>query len=297
MNVVLEATSLTKRYGKVLALRDCDLRVPAGRVVGLVGPNGAGKTTLLQLAVGLLTPTAGSIRVFDWSPTAHPALVLPRIGFLAQDRPLYDGFTVAETLDLGRHLNHRWDMPYAKARLARLTIPLDRKVRALSGGQRAQVALTLALGKRPDLVMLDEPVSNLDPLARREFLQELMSAVAEGGHTVLLSSHVIADLERVCDYLVILSQGRVQLAGDIEELVGSHALVVGPRRDDAAANPSAIEVIQTERQTTQLVRTSQPEPAHVCADGSTVRPATLEEIVLAYMRARPELSASEEKSR
>jgi ABC-2 type transport system ATP-binding protein len=287
MSVALEAISLTKQYRSVWALRDCDLKVPTGRVIGLVGPNGAGKTTLLHLAVGLLAPTSGEVRVFDWSPTTHPTLVLSRVGFLAQDRPLFEGFTVGDTLELGRHLNPRWDMPYAKARLARLSIPHDRTIAKLSGGQRAQVALTLALGKRPDLVLLDEPVSNLDPLARMEFLQELMAAVADDGHTVLFSSHSVADLERVCDHLVILADGRIQLAGDIEDLVRQHALVVGPRRDDAAANAAAIEVVHAERQTTRLVRTDQPEEPHTCPDGSSVRRATLEEIVLAYLRTSP----------
>jgi ABC-2 type transport system ATP-binding protein len=287
MSVALEAISLTKQYRSVWALRDCDLKVPTGRVVGLVGPNGAGKTTLLHLAVGLLAPTSGEVRVFDWSPTTHPTLVLSRVGFLAQDRPLFEGFTVDDTLELGRHLNPRWDMPYAKARLARLSIPHDRRIAKLSGGQRAQVALTLALGKRPDLVLLDEPVSNLDPLARMEFLQELMTAVADDGHTVLFSSHSVADLERVCDHLVILAEGRIRLAGDIEDLVRAHALVVGPRRDDAASDPTAIGVVHAERQTTRLVRTDQSEEAHVCPDGTSVRPATLEEIVLAYLRMSP----------
>jgi ABC-2 type transport system ATP-binding protein len=287
MSVALEAISLTKQYRSVWALRDCDLKLPTGRVVGLVGPNGAGKTTLLHLAVGLLAPTSGEVRVFDWSPTTHPTLVLSRVGFLAQDRPLFEGFTVGDTLELGRHLNPRWDMPYAKARLARLSIPHDRTIAKLSGGQRAQVALTLALGKRPDLVLLDEPVSNLDPLARMEFLQELMTAVADDGHTVLFSSHSVADLERVCDHLVILAEGRIRLAGDIEDLVRLHALVVGPRRDDAGSDPTAIGVVHAERQTTRLVRTDQSEEAHVCPDGTSVRPATLEEIVLAYLRMSP----------
>lgn len=286
MNVALEATGLSQRYGRVWALRDCDVKIPVGRVVGLVGPNGAGKTTLLHLAVGLLTPTSGELRVFDWSPSAQPTLVLSRVGFLAQDRPLYEGFSVEDTLQLGRHLNPRWDMPYAKERLARLEIPLERKIRALSGGQRAQIALTLALGKRPDLLLLDEPVANLDPLARREFLQDLMTAVADDRHTVVLSTHVIADLERVCDYLIILMEGRIRLAGDIEQLVRSHALVVGPRVDDAATR-GAIEVVQADRQTTRLVRTNESEEAHVYPDGTAVRPASLEEIVLAYLRTSP----------
>ena len=284
MTAVLETTSLTKRYGKVLALDNCELAIPSGRVVGLVGPNGAGKTTLMYLAVGLLAPTAGQIKVCGASPTDDPARVLAHVGFVGQDRPLYGTFTVQETLELGRQLNPRWDQSYAAGRLRKIGIPFERAIRTLSGGQRAQVALTLALGKRPDLVLLDEPVSNLDPLARREFLQELMSAVAEDGATVLLSSHVIADLERVCDHIVILAAGKVRLAGDIEDLVRDHALIVGPRQNDATDYGDAIEVTHAERQTTKLVRTVRPAEQHTCTDGSVVRPATLEEIVLAYLR-------------
>ncbi len=276
MSVALEAIRLTKRFGKVAALRDCDLALPSGRVIGLVGPNGAGKTTLLHLAVGLLDATAGEVRVLGWSPRAHPTLVLSRVGFLAQDRPLYGGFSVADTLELGRHLNPRWDMPYARARIERLGIPFARAVGTLSTGQRAQVALTLALGKRPDLILLDEPVANLDPLARREFLQELMGAVAEDGSTVVLTSHVIADLERVCDHLVVLVDGRVRLIGDVDDQLQQHAFA------------SVIDSARSERQVARLVRTPQPEEPHVDEDGTTVRPATLEEVVLAYLRSARE---------
>lgn len=286
MSVALETSALTKRYRNVVALDKCDLTIPTGRVVGLVGPNGAGKTTLLHLAVGLLEPTSGTISVGGFSPTKQTTRVLAQVGFVAQDHPLYDGFTVADTLELGRRLNPRWDQGLATARLGRIGIPFERKVKTLSTGQRAQVALTLALGKRPELVLLDEPVANLDPLARREFMQELMSAVAEDGATVVLSSHVIADVERVCDHLVILAEGKVRLAGDIDDLLRGHALVVEPRQQDATMDPSAIEVTQADRQTTKLIRTERPEEPHVNPDGSSVRPATLEEIVLAYLRQR-----------
>jgi ABC-2 type transport system ATP-binding protein len=284
MSATLEASALTKRYRGVVALDGCDLAIPTGRVVGLVGPNGAGKTTLMHIAVGLLAPTSGTILVGGASVTTDLSRVLAHTGFLGQDRPLYGGFSVSETLELGRRLNPTWDQARAVSRLDHIGIPLDRKIRTLSGGQRAQVALTLVLGKRPDLVLLDEPVSNLDPLARREFLQELMAAVADDGATVMLSSHVIADVERVCDHLVILAEGKVRLAGDIDDLVRGHVLVVEPRREGAQADPSAIEVTHTGRQTTRLMRTTQAEEPHICADGSYVRSATLEEIVLAYLR-------------
>src|SRR5579872_2321948 len=191
----LQSFNLGKKYGHLWALRDCSLSIPAGRVAALVGPNGAGKTTLLQLAVGLLRPTRGSVQVFGRSPSEHSEVVLPRVGFLAQDRPLFRSFTVAEMLEVGRRLNPRWDQGFALHRLTSLGIPLSRKTGKLSGGQQAQVALVLALAKRPDLLLLDEPLASLDPLARREFLRTLMDSVAESGMTVLLSSHIIGDLE------------------------------------------------------------------------------------------------------
>ena len=229
MKPVLTARSLGKRYGDDWALRDCSLELPAGRVAALVGPNGAGKTTLLHLAVGLLAATTGRIEVFGSQPRGNRS-VLERVGFVAQDAPLYPGFKVAEMLTLGRRLNRRWDGRWAEERVRGLGIPLDKRVGALSGGQRAQVALALALAKRPELLLLDEPVASLDPLARREFLQALMDAVAETGVTVVLSSHLIADLERVCDFLVLLIASEVRLSGGIEQLVAEHKLLIGPRR-------------------------------------------------------------------
>ncbi|MDQ6846957.1 MAG: ABC transporter ATP-binding protein [Candidatus Dormibacteraeota bacterium] len=278
----IESTALGRRYGPQWALRDCTLRIPAGRVAGLVGPNGSGKTTLLHLAIGLLKPTTGSIEVFGSSPRQEPKTVLAHVGFVAQDHPLYRGFRVDEMLELGRHLNGTWDDDIARSRLARLGIEMSKKCGALSGGQRAQVALCLALAKRPQLLMLDEPVSSLDPLARREFLQELMSAVADSGCSVLLSSHSLADVERVCDYLVILSQGSVQVASSIDELVSSHRVLVGPRRatGDRVSGAEVVQATHSERETTLIVRTH----------GRIVDPAWeqhdvgLEDVVLAYLR-------------
>ena len=278
----LETTRLSKRYGRrTWALRDCTLALPAGRVAALVGPNGAGKTTLLHLAVGLLQPSAGDVLVFGHSPTRLPKEVLPRIGFVAQDHPLYRGFSVADMLMLGRKLNPRWDQGMATTRLEGLGIPLGRPVGKLSGGQQTQVALALALAKRPELLLLDEPIASLDPLARREFLRTLMDATVAQGLTVLLSSHIIADLERVCDYLIILSASQVQLAGDIEQIVRSHKLLVGPRRDttDIASVHTVVEESHTERQTTLLVRANGP----IFDPSWEVRDVSLEDIVLAYL--------------
>jgi ABC-2 type transport system ATP-binding protein len=272
---------LGKRYGSHWALRDCTLDVPAGTVTALVGPNGAGKTTLLQLVVGLSRPTAGDVQVLGLSPRRDAISVLPRVGFLAQDHPLYTSFTIADTLRLGRKLNPSWDDEVARQRIEALGLPFAQKVGTLSGGQQAQVALTLALAKRPELLVLDEPVASLDPLARREFLQSVMEAVAETGMSVVLSSHIVADLERVCDYLVILSTAHVQLAGPIDEIVASHRLLTGPR-SDAASIARVHDVIReshTERQTTLLVRAN----GHVYDSCWQLHEVDLEEIVLSYL--------------
>jgi ABC-2 type transport system ATP-binding protein len=281
MSTVLETTGLSKRYGRTWALQDCTLALPSGRVAALVGPNGAGKTTLLLLCVGLLDPTAGSVQVFGRSPHQQAAETLPRLSFVAQDHPLYKDFTVSDLLTLGRRLNPRWDDALARARMQHLGIPLTRPTGKLSGGQQAQVALVLALAKRPDLLLLDEPLASLDPLARRDFLRTLMDAQLETGQTVLLSSHIIGDLERVCDYLIILSAAHVQLAGDINEIARTHKRLVGPRQDVAAIARvhTIIETSHTARQTTLLVRTSGP----IVDTSWEVQEASLEDIVLAYL--------------
>jgi ABC-2 type transport system ATP-binding protein len=275
------AAGLGKRYGATWALRDCTLEVPAGSVTALVGPNGAGKTTLLQMVVGLSRPSTGRVEVLGYDPRLDAAAVLPRVGFVAQEHPLYGGFTIAETLKLGQKLNPTWDEAYARHRVDALDLPLGRKVAKLSGGQQAQVALTLALAKRPELLVLDEPVASLDPLARREFLQSLMEAVSETGMTVVLSSHIVADLERVCDHLVILSHARTQLAGPIDEIVAAHRLLTGPRSDAAevARLHDVVSVRHTERQSTLLVRAN----GHVYDASWELHELDLEEIVLAYL--------------
>lgn len=281
MSNALETIHLSKRYGRTWALQDCTMALPAGRVAALVGPNGAGKTTLLHLSVGLLEPTAGSAQIFGCSPLKQTTETLPRLGFVAQDHPLYKDFTVANLLTLGRKLNPRWDDTLALARMQKLSIPLNRPASKLSGGQQAQVALVLALAKRPDLMLLDEPLAQLDPLARREFLRTLLDATVESGLTVLLSSHIIGDLERVCDYLIILSASHVQLVGDIQEIARTHKRLIGPRQDvDAIASAhTVIETSHTERQTTLLVRTNGPlfDPSW------EVQEVSLEDIVLAYL--------------
>ena len=288
--LALETQALGKRYGKTWALRDCTLEVPAGSVAALVGPNGAGKTTLLHLAVGLTTPTAGTVRVLGSSARERPDLVLPRVGFVAQEHPLYRRFRLREMVKACEKLNTTWDQALAESRLERLRILLDQKIDTLSGGQQAQVALTLALAKRPELVVLDEPVAALDPLARREFLQSLMEAVADGGLTVLLSSHIIADLERVCDYMILLSASQVQLAAPIDEIVGAHRVLSGARSETGGIERmhAVVQASHTDRQTTLLVRAN----GHLYDARWQVDEVGLEEIVLAYLGRGP--TASEE---
>ncbi len=287
MSFAMQATGLGKRYGRRWALRDCTLAIPAGRVVGLVGPNGAGKTTLLHLAVGLLAPTSGSIRVLGANPADGPAQ-LGRVGFVAQDTPVYPRLSVAQHLRMGAWLNPGWDRETAEGRIEQLGLDLRQRAGTLSGGQRAQLALTLAVAKRPECLILDEPLASLDPLARREFLRSLMEIVAAQRISVVLSSHLIADLERVCDYLVVLVASRVQVAGEVSELLASHHRLSGPRRDPGSlpANQEVIEESHTDKQSTFLVRTSDPvrDPAW------TVRPVTLDDLVIAYMsrQAAPE---------
>jgi ABC-2 type transport system ATP-binding protein len=277
---VLDAHGLGKRYGRRWALNDCDLQIPAGHVVGLVGPNGAGKSTLLHLAVGLLAPSAGTLTVLGRPPAADAAQ-LARVGFVAQDTPTYARLSVEDHVRFGAEMNPGWDETFARRRIGELGLPLDQKAGSLSGGQRAQLALTVALAKRPDLLVLDEPVASLDPLARREFLQGLMEYVAEAGVSVVLSSHLVADLERVCDYLVVLVESRLQVAGEVDDLLHSHHRLVGPRRDPSSlpAGQTVVEDRHTERQSTLIVRCDGP----VLDPAWTVEDLSLEDLVLAYM--------------
>src|SRR4051812_40119220 len=224
MTPALSMAGLGHRYDRAWALEDCTLRVPAGRVVALVGPNGAGKTTLLNIAAGLLDQTVGSVLVAGQRPGRR----LAQIGYVAQDAPPGPRLRVADVLDIGRGMNPRFDAGLAHDRIRALDIPLRARVHSLSGGQRAQVALSLVLAKRPDLLLLDEPLANLDPLARREFLTSMFDACSEIGAAVLFSSHVVAELERICDHLIVLHDGHVRLEGDIDELRQSHRTVTGP---------------------------------------------------------------------
>jgi ABC-2 type transport system ATP-binding protein len=288
VSAVIEASGLGKAYRRTWALRDCTLAIPEGHVVGLVGPNGAGKTTLLHLAAGLLAPTRGTISVLGDRPAARPAQ-LARVGFVAQDTPVYTRMTVADHLRLGAWLNPGWDDSLAQRRIGQLGLDPKQRAGSLSGGQRAQLALTLALAKRPELLILDEPVASLDPLARREFLRGLMEAVAEHGTSVVLSSHLVADLERVCDYLIVLVASQIRVAGEVSDLLAAHRRLSGPRRDPGTlpAGQDVIEESHTDKQTSLLVRTSEPvhDPAWA------VTPVSLEDLVLAYMNPANKIPA------
>ncbi|MFD0819640.1 ABC transporter ATP-binding protein [Micromonospora zhanjiangensis] len=259
---VIEAGGLGKRYGRTTALADCTLRVPPGRIVGLVGPNGAGKSTLLGLTCGIVAPTTGSIEVLGNRPGGGAAQ-LARVGFVAQDAPVYRGLSVADHLRLGARLNPRWDRPLAERRVKRLGLDPAQKAGRLSGGQRAQPGVTIAAAKLAELLVLDEPVAALDPLARRAFLRDLLDFVAELGVSVVLSSHLLGDLEQVCDHLIVLAAGRVQLVGDVADLLAVHHRVAGP------LPPSA------ERIHEDLVRCDAAVPG--------AQPVDLEDLGMAYM--------------
>jgi len=281
---LLELDGLTVHHGQLAAVIDVSLAVGEGETLAIIGANGAGKTTLLRILVGLASPTGGTASVLDGTPRQDPAF-LAEIGYLAQDVPLYRRLSAEDHIRAGAHLNKRWDDASARTRLRELAVPLDRAVGTLSGGQRAQVGLSLALAKRPRLLLLDEPVAALDPLARRHFLSTLANAMAESeeGLTVVLSSHLIADLERVCDHLILLAESRVQLCGDIEDLLAEHTVLIGPRKDTAAIERAhtVVHATRTARQTTLVIRRGGPvlDPAYQAEDLS------LEDLVLAYMGA------------
>src|ERR1700757_566104 len=295
MTNVIEADHLGKHYRGTWALRECTLAIPAGHVAALVGPNGAGKTTLLNLAVGMLAPTAGTIEVLGGRPAGSPA-ALDGIAFVAQDTPLYKNLSAADMLHLTRNLNHRFDQSYAQARLAELGIPVKRKAGKLSGGQQAQLALTLALARRPGLLVLDEPVAMLDPVARHDFMASVMTAMAADGVSVVLSSHVLSELERVADYLILMSRGRVQLAGEVDDLLASHRLLTGPAAE-ADRYAERLSVVHTSRGGAQahlLVRATADEPV---PPGWEAHPVGLEELALPSLRERPIVLPGPERAR
>ncbi|MBE3560755.1 MAG: ABC transporter ATP-binding protein [Ktedonobacteraceae bacterium] len=279
----LEANRLGKCYGNYWALRNCTLHIPQGCIAGLIGLNGAGKTTLLHLAVGLLKPTEGTIDVLGIS-SRNIATLLPHIGFVSQERSLYRHFTVGETLMLGKKLNPRWDEARAHASVERLKLPLQQAVGKLSGGQQAQMALVMALAKRPEILFLDEPFAHVDPLAKQELIKILMDAAVEQPLTAVISSHSVSDLENICDYVIILTPSQVKLAERMEQMREQHKRLIGPREgfEAMAQSHTIIQASHVGRQSSALVRTTLPitDPAWQIED------ASLEDIVLAYLTSR-----------
>ncbi|MFE2378156.1 ABC transporter ATP-binding protein [Streptomyces sp. NPDC059398] len=275
----IEAHGLGRKYRRGWALRDVSFRLPTGRVCGLVGPNGAGKSTLMGLATHMIRPTTGALRVFGTEPGSTEAVL--RTAFLTQEKPLFKRFTVAETLRLGHELNPRWDQEVAESIVAAGQVPLEAKTGTLSGGQRTRVAFALAFGKRPDLLILDEPMSDLDPLVRRELMATLTAEAAEHGTTVLVSSHMLAELENICDYLLVITNGGLRLAGSVDELRSAHALLAPDGGSFPAVAPhTVIESRSDEGRPGLLVR----------RDGRTeyggrAEPPTLEELLLGYLRS------------
>jgi ABC-2 type transport system ATP-binding protein len=278
VTTAIEAVGLGKRYGRRWALQDCSVTIPSGRVVGLVGANAAGKSTLMHLLVGLLAPTTGRVSVLGHAPAEDPAQ-LARVGFLAQDAPLYSTFSIGDHLRMCRALNGRWDDATAKDRIEGLALDPRQRAGQLSGGQRAQVALTMAVEKRPELLLLDEPVAGLDPLARREFLEQLMESVAAHQLTVVLSSHLLNDIQRVCDYLIVLAASRVQMTGAVPDLLAAHRVLTGPRDAPAPPGVEVIEARRTAGEATLVVRTTSP----VTDPAWRVSELDVEDLVLAYL--------------
>ncbi|EWM15828.1 ABC transporter ATP-binding protein [Kutzneria sp. 744] len=268
--LALAAHGLGKRYRATWALRDCSFELPEGRVAALVGTNGAGKTTLLTMIAGLLQPTEGEVRL----PRGG------RVAFVAQDKPLYRNFTPLDMLRVGAKLNRQWDQGRAIDWLTRFDVPPGRPCGKLSGGQQAQVAFAVAVGSRPSLLVLDEPLSDLDPLARRAVINELLTEVADTGMTMVMSTHVVAELSGVADHLLLLADGALLMSGDVDDLLAEHRVYIGPRSPEPPVPGRIVQASHAGGQSTFVLQGDAPvdEPW-------TVRPATLEEVVLARLSA------------
>jgi ABC-2 type transport system ATP-binding protein len=289
----VEARGLSKRYRAVWALRDCGFRLPANRIIALVGANGAGKSTLMSIIAGLLPATSGSVLV-NGGPVVKgrgaraggAAGAGGRVAILAQDKPLYRDFSVAEMLRFGRCTNRVWDQRRALSWLERFDVPLDRRCGRLSGGQRAQVALAVALGSRPALLLLDEPLANLDPVARTEVTGELMAQATEGDLTVMLSTHIVAELSGVGEHLLLLDAGRPVLDGDIDHLLACHARLTGPRADRPPSPGTIVQAQHTDRQSIFVVRMPDaPATPAIVAPGWSAQPVGLDQLILTYLKA------------
>ncbi|NJC72130.1 ABC transporter ATP-binding protein [Planosporangium thailandense] len=290
-SIAVEARDVSRRYGNVWALRECGFQLPANRIIALVGANGAGKSTLMSIIAGTLPATSGSLLVHGRPVVKGRSIdrggsAASRVAILAQDKPLYRDFSVTDMLRFGRSMNRVWDQRRALSWLERFDIPLDRRCGKLSGGQRAQVALAVALGSRPAVLLLDEPLANLDPVARTDVTGELMAEAADSDMTVMLSTHIIAELSGVGDHLLLLDAGRPVLTGDVEELLDSHVRLTGPRADQPPGPGAIVQAQHTDRQSTFVVRQpAAPTANAVVAPGWTAQPITLDELILTYLKA------------
>jgi ABC-2 type transport system ATP-binding protein len=286
----LSADAVGKRYRTRWAVRDCGFTVPEGKVVALVGPNGAGKSTLLRMAAGLVRPTTGELRTFG---TPVHGRIHPDVAFLAQNRSLYRDLTVRELTRAVGAMNDRWSADRVREVLGLLAgVDPDAKVGTLSAGARTQVAIAMALGRLPRLLLLDEPLSDLDPLARDETLRIIMTEVADRGTTVVMSSHLLSDLREVCDHILLLDEGRVQLDGDIEEVLAAHRILVGPAAAESTVAGTLVSATRTGRQSTLLLREAEPAP-----EGWAGAEPDLEALVLGYLRASRERRSSARRGR
>jgi len=272
----LEAHDLAKRYGRrTWALTGIDLAIPQGGITALVGPNAAGKSTLIKTWVGFERPTRGNVTVAGIDPQRDRSSVLGLVGYVPQSPALYDGLSVEDHLDLAVLLRPDFDRAYARRRLDQLGIPADQGAKSLSGGQQAQVALALALGTRAQILLLDEPLASLDPLARREFLHVLADAVRADGATALLSSHIVTDVEQACDRLVVLGVGRILLHDTVADALATHWMATDDATSGEGTAIGSFGGPGGERLT--LLRTGSP------STGPALRRATLEEVVLGYL--------------
>jgi ABC-2 type transport system ATP-binding protein len=293
--VAVEAGDVSKRYGKVWALRECSFQLPANRIIALVGANGAGKSTLMSIISGILPATSGSLLVNGQAVVKGGGG--SRVAILAQDKPLYRDFTVADMLRFGRSTNRVWDQRRALSWLERFDVPLDRRCGKLSGGQKAQVALAVALGSRPTVLLLDEPLANLDPVARTEVTAELLAETADSDMTVMLSTHIVAELSGVGDHLLLLDAGRPVLTGDVEQLLARHLRFTGPRADRPPVPGTILQAQHAARQSTFVVQLADAAVAPaIVAPGWTAQPVSLDELIVTHLkashRARKDLEAA-----
>jgi ABC-2 type transport system ATP-binding protein len=288
----LRVERISKRFGKSWrpgrwALRDVDLTLPKGSVTALVGPNGAGKTTLIRIAMAFERPNAGHVQVEGVDPWRHRTEALRRVGYVPQTPAVYRGLSVEDHLAMAKSLRHDFDTDLARRRLEQLGIPLDQRADTLSGGQAAQLGLAIALGTRAGLLLLDEPLANLDPLARREFIHVLLEAIRADGSTALLSSHIVTDVEEACDRVVILGAGNVLLDCPLEEARQGHRLTEGDASPAGAAEVGSFAGRGGKRQTLWRLGADGSEGGSSGAGGSpdSSERASLEDVVLGYLAA------------